>query len=142
MGKPIDFEGRKVYPIFTIDLDSEVEFSLLWKNSNSNFKQGIQIKIDKGTIEVNDEKLSSIVLWQDTCPEKISLRCMPKKNAKLKVWNVWQVDDLVQAWVGNSGIEIEKYEDGEYRLNCSDGPGAPDFGNTTFELKFPYDVSF
>lgn len=133
MGQPVEIEGRKAYPIYSLDLEKEKQVTLKWISTQSKLKQGIQIKIDKGVIEVNGTKLSNIVLWEDTSPAEVSLRCIPKKNAKLKVWNVWEVDGVIQAWVGNAGMDISETGN-KIRLSCSNGSGAINFQDIVVEL--------
>ncbi len=133
MGKPVEIEGRNAYPIYVLELEKEKQVIVKWVSTNSKLKQGIQIKIDKGILEVNDDKLSNIILWEDSSPDVVQLRCIPKKNSKLKVWNVWEVDGVTQAWVGNAGMDIS--ESGHLvRLGCSDGAGNVNFQNAVIEL--------
>lgn len=134
MGQPVNLDGKSVLPIFSEFVSKEVLVSLRWIGTRSSVKQGVKIKLDKGTIEVNGQKLSDIVLWEDTCPSDISLRCIPKKTTKLKIWNVWEVDGLVQAWVGNAGIIISRDND-KLTMLCSDGVGDVDFKNLELEVQ-------
>ncbi|MCW4627810.1 MULTISPECIES: hypothetical protein [Marinomonas] len=133
MGQPVEIEGRNVYPIYILELEKEKQITVKWVSTQSRLKQGIQIKIDKGVIEVNGEKLSNIVLWEDTSPDVVQLRCIPKKNTKLKVWNVWEVNGVTQAWVGNAGMDISE-SDHQIRLRCSDGSDDVNFQNVVVEL--------
>ncbi len=133
MGQPVEIEGRNAYPIYVLELEKEKRVTVKWVSTQSRLKQGIQIRIDKGVIEVNGEKLSNIILWEDTSPDVVQLRCIPKKHAKLKVWNVWEVDGETHAWVGNSGIEISEL-DHKVRLRCSDGSDDVNFQNVVVEL--------
>lgn len=133
MGKPVEIEGKNAYPIYVVELEKEKQVIVKWVSTHSKLKQGIQIKIDKGILEVNGEKLSNIILWEDTSPNVVQLRCIPKKNSKLKVWNVWEVEGATQAWVGNAGMDIS--ESGHLvRLRCSDGSGDVNFQNLIVEL--------
>jgi len=134
MGQPVEVNGKSVSPIFLESVSKEVLVNLRWIGTQSEVKQGVQIKLDKGIIEVNGQETSNIVLWEDTCPSEISLRCTPKKSAKLKIWNVWEVEGIVQAWVGNSGI-ITLIDNGKMRMNCSDGVGEIDFNNMVLEVR-------
>lgn len=133
MGKPVEIEGRNTYPIYVLELEKEKQVTVKWVSTHSKLKQGMQIKIDKGILEVNGEELSNIILWEDTSPDVVQIRCIPNKNAKLKVWNVWEVDGVTQAWVGNAGMVISD-SDHQVRLNCSDGSGDVNFQNVVVEL--------
>lgn len=133
MGMPVEIEGRNAYPIYVLELEKEKQVTVKWVSTHSKLKQGMQIKIDKGILEVNGTKLSNIILWEDTSPDLVQIRCIPKKNAKLKIWNVWEVDGVIQAWVGNAGMVIsDSYH--QVRLSCSDGSGDVNFHNVVVEL--------
>lgn len=132
-GQPVLVGDDEVHPIYALELDKERLIKLKWISTQSNFKQGLQIKIDKGFIEVNGEKFTNIILWEDTCPCEVLLRCVPQKKAKFKLWNVWDVDGLTQAWVGNAGIAISEL-DNYICLRCSDGSGDINLKNTVVEL--------
>lgn len=48
---------------------------------------------------------------------------LSKTDCELKIWNVWRVNDIVQAWVGNAGMVIS--EEGRIiNLECSGGTDA------------------
>ena len=49
MGKPVEIEGRNAYPIYVLELEKEKQVIVKWVSTNSKLKQGIQVKIDKGT---------------------------------------------------------------------------------------------
>ncbi|HDM8034406.1 TPA: hypothetical protein P0E06_001809 [Vibrio fluvialis clinical-1] len=133
MGQPVRVGDKDVLPIFTELITNKTLINLRWIETNSSVKQGVQIKLDKGSMDINGEKLSNVVLWEDTSPTEVSLLCTPKKSSKLKIWNVWEIDGVVQAWVGNSGMHIEN-EDSKTVLNCSDGLGDSSFNNVRVEI--------
>lgn len=133
LGQPVEIGGRSIKPVYSKTISKTTSVSLHWVGTRSSVKQGVQIKLEKGTMDINGQVLSNIVLWEDTCPPVIFFRCTPTKSAKLKIWNVWEVDDLVQAWVGNSGMDISRDND-KVVLNCSDGIGDISFNNMTLEI--------
>ncbi len=135
MGSPIEVNGRKIHSIYTLDIAKGVLLNFKWLGTNSDFRQGIKIKIDKGVIDINGTKSAEIILWEDTSPLEFQLFCIPRKLAKLKLWNVWEVDSITQAWVGNAGIDITERKD-KVILKCSDGAGGINFDNNHIELTF------
>lgn len=132
-GKPVLIDGEKIYPIYVLDLDKECSIKLKWISTQSEFKQGLQIKSDKGFIEVNHKQLTNVILWEDTSPSEVVLRYISKEGGKLKFWNVWEVEGITQAWLGNAGIAIYP-SDNCIRLKCSDGNGDINLENTVVEL--------
>lgn len=135
MGQPIEVVGKKVNPIFVLKLEEEEQVTLKWIGTQSKLKQGIQIKLDKGVIEVHGEKSSNVILWEDSSEAEVMLRCIPKKNGNLKLWNVWEVDGVTQAWVGNAGMIISE-SNNITNLSCSDGSGDINFKNVIVELNW------
>jgi hypothetical protein len=43
------------------------------------------------------------------------------------VWNCWEVNGVMHAWLGNAGMRVERTPNGAIQLRCSDGDGVPDF---------------
>jgi hypothetical protein len=57
-----------------------------------------------------------------------------KVACELKIWNVWRVNSVVQAWVGNAGIVINE-EGGVTKLECSGGADLVDFSTLVFHIE-------
>ncbi len=95
--------------------------------------QGLRIKATKGTIQVNGQSQTDIILWADTSPASVELTIHAKNGCELKAWNVWRRDDIAQAWIGNAGMLIDKVDD-VVTLKCSDGIGEADFTDLVVQL--------
>ncbi|MHA7683083.1 hypothetical protein [Cupriavidus sp. PET2-C1] len=44
----------------------------------------------------------------------------------MKAWNVWRVDGVIQAWIGNAGMIVEGNAE-KIKFRCSDGTSEPEF---------------
>lgn len=94
-------------------------------------------------LRVGDIEAKHITLWRDTAPKEICVVVVAKKNARLRVWNIWRDaingQDVTQAWLRNSGMRIEPSgRPSETVLRCSDGVGPVDFDDLVVGLKaFP-----
>ncbi len=75
-----------------------------------------------------------MVFWADTSPETVNITVSSKDGCELKVWNVWRIDGLTQAWVGNSGLIIEN-QGNKIKLLCSDGVGEPSFSDLIIDME-------
>ncbi len=95
---------------------------------------GLRLKATKGKIEVNGQQHSEIVLWADTSPEDVLITTSCKSDCELKAWNVWRIDDLTQAWVGNAGLVVDEH-DHSITLRCSDGVGDVDFDDFVVQIE-------
>ncbi|MEE1926463.1 hypothetical protein V0R50_31075 [Pseudomonas sp. 148P] len=133
-GKPIDYEGRSVCQIYVKKIQlgvNKIKISRL--NASLETEVGLRLKVVKGELEINGERSSDFVLWSDTCPEVVNVSVFAKKGCELRVWNVWRAGDVVQAWVGNSGIILSEEHDGVV-LECSDGAGDIDFSSLIVKI--------
>jgi len=134
-GKPIMVGDQQIIQMYAIEMPTRAQVQLKWVSTHSNLKQGIKIKLDKGDISVEGKKYQFIVLWQDTSPNIVNFTCLPKKkNSVLKIWNVWEIDGIEQAWVGDAGIVIDQTQTDLFRLNCSNGVDGPNFNDLIFEV--------
>lgn len=133
-GAPIEFDGRLVRQLFEVDLEDEKKLVINRRAVKKSPVQGLRIKVTKGEIEVNGERHPDIILWADTSPGCVEAMVYPGPGCQLKCWNVWRMDGIVQAWVGNSGVTISENE-GRMVMECSDGTGEADFSSLVVEIE-------
>lgn len=95
--------------------------------------QGVRIKLVNGTVSVTGHSHPEIILWADTSPDMLRLELESKSKTELRLWNVWRVDDLVQAWVGNSGMRIKDTGAGMV-MECSDGNDGATFDDLVVRI--------
>lgn len=137
-GAPLSVDDHLVHMIY----ERSVEFGdILGVHRLKQCKkpvQALRLKIDSGTLSIDGKKLKDIVLWADSSPEFVEVKCLPRdgEKATLKVWNAWRDDEgVMQAWIGNAGVLIDEHESGAL-LHCSGGTESVDFENLVVDLRF------
>lgn len=134
-GKPILFDGKIVQPIFKLKLEKYSNFIVISRiSSRENPEQGIRIKVERGEIYLDGKKYKEIILWESTSPKSVDIEVISKGQAELKIWNVWRIDTLINAWIGNSGMVVNETSNRCLRFECSDGVDAVDFSNLLFNV--------
>jgi len=134
-GAPVQVGERLVYPIFQKKIKAG-RSSFLARRLKSSMQPvaGLRLKVVKGELEVNNQRHSEVVLWEDTSPESVFFSVLSKTDCELRIWNVWRVNDFVQAWVGNAGIVISE-KGNIINLECSGGTEAIDFSTLVFQIE-------
>ena len=137
-GGPIEVDGRLVHGIFRRRVESVTTVRLMRQSTSASGPiTGLRLKVQRGKLRVNDESLTDVVLWSDTSPDEVLLRCeVPKGGSELRVWNCWRDDQRVmQAWLANAGMLVEEH--GRLvTLRCSSGPGGVSFSDLVVQLSF------
>lgn len=123
----IDWNG----PLFSLyELPSEVSrLRVQFRARASDLRQGVRLKIRGGELEANGVLASDLVLWQDASPAvlDVQVRWQAKRARSLRVWNCWEVNGVMHAWLGNAGMRVERVSPSSLTLRCSDGDGEPSF---------------
>ncbi|WP_152531666.1 hypothetical protein [Pseudomonas syringae] len=136
-GAPIEVSGRLVQPIFekTIETGQSNFFAHRLGVSNEVLT-GLRLKSANGYININNQRYTDVILWSDTSPESVYFSVVAKKAGVLKIWNVWRADNIIQAWVGNTGIMVSEEAQGKLmKLECSGGTETADFTTLIYEIK-------
>lgn len=134
-GTAIEINGRSVFPIFQKKIDAgEKEILVKRINATKLPLQGLRIKVINGNIEVNEISGTEFILWANTSPEQVKIKIISSQGCLLKFWNVWEVDGITQAWVGNAGICVIS-QDRVTTLECSDGAGDIDFSDLVIQIE-------
>lgn len=138
----INWNGKPAYAIYEIEPAPD-EVIVEFLSAIESPVQGITLKVAGGVLEINGLEATEMVLWNDTAPEKVVARvkCDRRRAAVLKIWNVWRGSmggiDVTQAWLGNSGMRINRIlDDKELHLRCSDGEGPVNFEDLKIRVKF------
>jgi hypothetical protein len=133
-GQPVPLGQNLVYSIFELKIEHPVQGFTISRTSAVNSPvQGLRLKAVHGQIDINDEKHPEVILWADTSPQTVHVSVISKSGCILKIWNVWKINGLIQAWIGNAGFLVNR-QAGELKLECSDGTGAIDFSSLVVEL--------
>lgn len=139
-GSPvIEWEGGPVFAAFELDRIPQ-ELVVEFLAAKALPVQGLRLRIRGGALAVNDVVTNDVILWRDTAPDRVTVRVQADRGARppsLKVWNVWRGGlDVIQAWLGNSGMRVDRDSAGdEVLLSCSDGDGPADFDDLKVRLR-------
>lgn len=130
----IDWHGP-LYGLYELPTSTQ-HVILSFASSNSNFRQGLRIKIRGGELTIDGVTASEFVLWRDTAPPAVDVEVSWKaKGARsLRIWNCWEHNGVMHAWIGNAAMRVDDVGAGTVRLRCSDGEGNPDFDNLVAEV--------
>ena len=134
-GEPFEYEGVTVHGIYRCEVHPDDIVQVRFVRRTPTIRQGLQLKINRGRLLVNGQSSKSGVLWMDTAPGVVEIVCNPpRRGATLSVWNAWERDGIMHAWLGNAGMVFEQRDDAII-LKCSDGVGNPDFQDLVVELR-------
>lgn len=141
--RTVTWRGRTVHALVERHYPSGTTLRVTIDVRNPTHPQGLRIKVRKGWCRIAGEELDDIVLWSETAPRPIELAPFAKRSdaqCSVSFWNCWQ-DPLgtTQAWIGNAGMLLEVQAE-TFRLSCSDGFGAPSFGDLVVTVE-PADLA-
>lgn len=131
-GAPIDLGGREIIMMWELDdLSAGDSIRIQFDPPQLVRPQALRVKSRRGTIGVNGESLTDVVLWSDSAPASLEILAEPKSpggSLNVRVWNAWRDEEgTMQAWIGNAGIVVEEAGPGTVMLRCSDGFDEPTF---------------
>ena len=123
----IDWNGP-LYSLYEISNHTD-RLAVHFLSRASELRQGIRLKARGGQLLVNGSLMSDVVLREDSAPNPVhvEVRWTGKATRSLRVWNCWDVNGVMHAWLGNAAMRVEQASHGETILRCSDGHGEPDF---------------
>lgn len=131
----IDWNGA----LFSLyELPSDVSrLRVQFRARASELRQGIRLKIRGGEMEANGVLASDLVLWQDASPDVLDVQVRWKTTGmrSLRVWNCWEVNGVMHAWLGNAGMRVELVSPRSLILKCSDGHGEPSFDDLVVGIR-------
>jgi hypothetical protein len=122
-GEPIELDGRLVQPIYRRRVAPDERIRIALARFRPNPVQGVRAKLQSGNVQIDNgpEPLADVVLWTDTAPRSVVLRCITKKHTELRIWNCWRDEHgVMQAWIGNAAMEITE-EGSSARIRCNSG---------------------
>ena len=116
-----------VFPI-----NNEDVMILSFESKNSDFMQGVWLMCDEG-IEVNGTLGKSIMLWYETAPKTVTLKCYTK-NGFVNIYNIWDRGHGPNSQSHTSGMIVEETPTGR-RYRCNDIGFATNFDKLVFTLE-------
>ena len=133
-GKPLLLGETTIEQIFHIELPKGLHhFRLEFVSSKTSPTQGIRLKSESARINIAGKSLKDVVLWTDTSPTSLDFYISGKSVNVLKIWNVWKIDKVMHAWIGNAGMVIEA-NGRTWTFRCNDGPSETKFEDLVVRL--------
>lgn len=123
----IDWCGGPLYSLYELPTDSS-EMRIRFVAFRACPPQGLRLRVRGGSLDIDGETADDIVLWTETAPVEVraSITWKSRGARSLRMWNVWRMGEVTQAWLGNAGMRVTT-NNGTLLLRCSDGEGEPDF---------------
>ena len=118
----VEIDGETVHAAVTVDLDVDSLVTIRRVGAGTDRRQGLALDADE-PLTINGISKPQLVLWADSSPDEVVVEA---DAGRLTMWNVWEADGAVHAWVGAAGIVLDTGDDELTRLRASDGIG--DFG--------------
>ena len=97
-----------------------------WIHASDERPQGLALDADQ-PLMVGDMTNTRMVLWNLSAPNEVEIVA---RAGHLTLWNVWETDGAVHAWVGAAGVLLDETAGDTTRLRASDG-----FGDRTIDLE-------
>ena len=135
-GQPIQIDGHTVQMIYRREAHRGLTLRVRWVRRVDAPVQGISVSIKGGTLQVADSRAKDVVLWADTAPDEVILRCDGRNVREISLWNCWRDGrHVTQAWVGNAGMMVEERDAGALRFHCNSRPEVT-FEDLVFDVEF------
>lgn len=133
-GKPISYQGKTLHMVDHFPTEGAKTLQLAFETCNSEWRQGVALRVD-GKFRVNGQTISKhIVVWQDTAPQTVELMLIGKAPS-VAVNNVWDIGNgVTEAWHNGAAMIIEPVANGR-RYRCNDGFADDDFDDVVFRLE-------
>jgi hypothetical protein len=106
--------------------------TLVFESTNSPWRQGVWLTCDRG-VEINNQVLKSALLWKDTAPREVDIKCLTS-NGLLAAYNVWDRGDGRDSLSHSSGMLVEELPAGR-RYKCNDIGFRTDFDKIIFRIE-------
>ena len=122
----VDDDGDTVHAAVTVDLNVDSIVTVRWIHASDERPQGLALDADQ-PLMVGDMTNTRMVLWNHSAPDEVEIVA---RAGRLTLWNVWETDGAVHAWVGAAGMLLDEAAGDTTRLRASDG-----FGDRTIDLE-------
>ena len=138
-GAPVELDGQLVHMLYELPpVEAPASLRIALRHAAAR-PQALNLSARHGTVLVNGQALTEVVLWTDTAPPEVVAELRPaggRQPMTVRVWNGWRDSrDVVQAWIGDAGMLINPHGDGRVTLRCSDGYDQPSFDDLVVELR-------
>ena len=122
----VDDDGDSIHAAVTVDLNVDSIVTVRRIHASDERPQGLALDADQ-PLAVGDVANTRMALWARSAPDEVEIAA---RAGRLTLWNVWEADGTVHAWVGAAGILLDEAAGNTTRLRASDG-----FGDRTIDLE-------
>lgn len=136
-GKPIYYNGRKLYLADKIELAQAKELLLQVLSTNAEQEQGVAISSDC-LLKVGDSVGRKFAFWEEYARAGIPIYKQSERPVYLWIWNIWKDSrGIMDAWHHGAAMYIEDL--GAERIyHCNDGHPDDDFDDIVFKISGIY----
>ncbi len=129
----VDPLGREVVQIETLSLQAGQVIRFVFESTKSPRRQGVWLAV-KGRLEVAGAVGDQIVLWSDTAPSLVKIKCL-QSAGMLHFYNIYNSGDHNghKSLSYKSGMAVEDLGHGWKRYACNDF-GDPDSEKLVFRI--------
>ncbi|MEC7507196.1 MAG: hypothetical protein VX510_10350, partial [Actinomycetota bacterium] len=100
----VDDDGDTVHAAVTVDLNVDSIVTVRWIHASDERPQGLALDADQ-PLMVSDMTNTRMVLWNHSAPDEVEIVA---RAGRLTLWNVWETDGAVHAWVGAAGMLLDE----------------------------------
>lgn len=132
-GKPVLYNGKSLLRLDRLEIGSKATIRITLEECNSNWHQGVHLRVDKGFI-VEGKRVKDIRIWYNDEVKSVEYD-VETKNGQLLVWNVWDVGDgVVHSWHNGAAMVIEDINNGR-KYSCNDGHPDDNLNDLIFKIE-------
>ena len=130
-GNPVKYKNLELIRIDRIPVKRGITGWFKVISTNSEWKQGIRIKID-GLMSINSCEGNDFIIWADDVDGDVPFKVISGKT--LMVWNAWDIGGgRVDAWLNGAAMILE-INGKSRRYKCNDSHPDENFDDIIFEV--------
>lgn len=135
-GKTIEYNGQplQLYDEFPLPKNTTSIIKIVFEETNSKWRQGISLTSDQPFSIEKKIIGKKIILWEDTAPNEVILRCQTREGY-IVLHNSWDTGDgITQSWHAGAAMKVEQLNHSR-RYYCNDGHLDDDLNDLIFRVE-------
>jgi hypothetical protein len=133
-GTRIRWDGRTVHRVVPRPVVGPSRIVIHRVATRPDREQVLHLSVSRGRFRLGRRAGRTLRLRAGAAPPRLELAVDGDVPALVRVWNGWVDEGIERMWSGNAGILVERSGAG-WLLQCSDGPGPPDFSDLVVLLQ-------
>lgn len=132
--REIAYRGQVVVRSDQFPTNGATDLKITFESVSGDWPQAVYLS-SQGVMEINNHSGQAFVLWEETSPHEIALRCDPAME-HVRVSNAWDPDGsgYPERWLACGAMKREDIPQGR-RYRCNDGYPDQDFDDLVFRLE-------